>query len=275
MKENYKVMVVDDEQIMLDAIATQMPWEKYQISIVKTAAHAIEAMEYLQNYEVNLILVDIRMPVINGIGFIQIAREQNRALEFIAISGYADFSYVQQVLRLGARDYLLKPFDEATLLKAVQDAKAEWEQRRFFSDLQNIVINKPDTASGTHAAYSGPVSQVLRIIDDEIGNKDLTLKWICAQRLFLNENYLCKKFQEEVKQRFSAYLFEHRMILAMRLIAKTPNVHIQAVARETGFGDNAQYFSISFKKYTGYTPTEYRRHIHSGTWRKLENEFDH
>ncbi len=263
MRENYKIMVVDDEPIMREAIASQVPWEKHQIDLVKSAAHAIEAMEYLQDHKVDLILVDIKMPVISGIDLIKLVREKNNSVEFVVISGYADFFYAQQTLRLGARDYLLKPFDETTLLNTVIAAKEEWEQRKLLSDLHDNGIKIMQNVSDTRKAYSTTVSQVLKIISEEIANKDLSLKWISTERMFLNENYLCKRFQEEVQQRFSAYLFEHRMILAMQLISKDPDIQIQTVAKETGFGDNSQYFSISFKKYTGYTPTEYRSHIHS------------
>ncbi len=263
MRETYKVMVVDDEPIVRDAIATQVPWEKHRIEIVKAAAHAIEAMEFLEHHEVHLILADIQMPVINGLEMIRRTREQTMALDFIVISGYADFSYVQQSLRLGARDYLLKPFDETALLNTVIAARDAWEQRRLLAGLKDGGIAVAQAAAGERTVYSSTVSQVLSIIEEELSNNELTLKWISTEKLFLNENYLCKKFQDEVRQRFSTYLFEHRMLLAMRLIAKDPDVQIQNVARESGFGDNAQYFSSCFKKYTGYTPTEYRRHIHS------------
>ena len=274
MRENYKVMVVDDEPIVREAIATQIPWEKHRIEIVKTAAHAIEAMEYLAANEVHLILVDIKMPVISGIEMIRRTREQNTAVEFIVISGYADFSYAQQLMRLGARDYLLKPFNEESLLNTVKAARNEWEQRKLISDLQDTGA-APGPAAGEAVLYSPTIARVLKIIDEEIANKDLSLKLISAERMFLSDNYLGKKFHEEVKQRFSTYLFEHRMILAMRLISKDPDVQIQSVARETGFGDNSQYFSISFKKYTGYTPTEYRRHIHGELWREHPGELNH
>ena len=261
MQENFKVMVVDDEPIMREALASQIPWDQYQITLVKSAAHAIEAMDYLAEHDADLILVDIKMPVINGIDLIKLIREKNTTIEIVVISGFAEFSYVQQTLRLGVRDYLLKPFDEATLLSVVLAAKEAWQQKKMLSDLQENSAQAQQHAARTGKPYSATVMQVLRIIDEEIANKDLSLKWISAERMFLNENYLCKRFQEEVKQRFSAYLLEHRMILAMRLMTRDADMQIQTVARETGFGDNAQYFSISFKKYTGYTPTEFRSHI--------------
>lgn len=275
MRETYQVMVVDDEPIMREAIATQVPWGEHGIALVKAAAHAMEAMEYLQEHEVHLILADIKMPVINGIELIQKVRELHPAIEFIVISGYADFSYAQQTLRLGARDYLLKPFNETVLLNAVIAAKDAWEERKLMATLQGSGVFGPEAPPADRSAYSKTVAQVLKIIDEEIGNRELSLKWISAERMFLNENYLCKRFQEEVKQRFSTYLYEHRMMLAMRLIAKSPDIQIQNVARETGFGDNSQYFSISFKKFTGYTPTEYRKHMHSGIWRERQNELNH
>ena len=98
-------------------------------------------------------------------------------------------------------------------------------------------------------------------MQEEISNEELSLKWISAQKLFLNENYLSKVFQKEVGQKFSAYLLDRRMMLAMEMLARDGDALILDVARAAGFGENSQYFSSSFKKYTGYTPTEYKKYI--------------
>lgn len=109
--------------------------------------------------------------------------------------------------------------------------------------------------------YSQTIQKILRTVQEEISNEELSLKWISANKLFLNENYLSKVFQKEVGQKFSAYLLERRMMLAMEMLAKDSDTLISEVAREAGFGDNSQYFSSTFKKYTGYTPTEFKKYI--------------
>ncbi|MGN1018815.1 MAG: response regulator [Aristaeellaceae bacterium] len=263
MDDVYRVMVVDDEPIVREAIASLIPWEKHQISIVKTAAHAVEALDYLRKNDVELMLVDVCLPVMDGLELIRQVRQMDRGIEFVVISGYSDFSYAQQAVRLGVRDYILKPVDEASLLAVLKAGRDAWEQKRLMRQLQQggMSLPMPETTGARH--HSPTVTRLLAIVEEEIANEQLSLKWISSEKMYLNENYLSKLFQKELHQRFSAYLLERRMLLAMRLMLHDPDILIQTVARETGFGNSAQYFSIAFKKYTGYTPTDYRRMLTS------------
>lgn len=262
MEKAYRLMVVDDERIVREAIASHIPWETYGIRVVFTAANALEALEYLQNNQAELILADIRMPVMDGIELLKRAKRLDAETDFIILSGYADFSYAQEALRHGARDYLLKPLDEAALVTAVLKCKNEKENRRFLKEIgTNPALTRILPESQKQKTYSQTIQKTLRTVQEEISNEELSLKWISANKLFLNENYLSKVFQKEVGQKFSAYLLERRMMLAMELLAKDGDTLISEVARTAGFGDNSQYFSSTFKKYTGYTPTEFKKYI--------------
>ena len=80
MSDMYRVMVVDDEPIVRKAIADQIAWSKYQISVVKTAAHAVEALDYLRENDVELMLVDVRLPVMDGLELIRQVKQINDLL---------------------------------------------------------------------------------------------------------------------------------------------------------------------------------------------------
>lgn len=259
MSDMYRVMVVDDEPIVRKAIADQIDWSKYQISVVKTAAHAVEALDYLRENDVELMLVDVRLPVMDGLELIRQVKQIKRDVEFVVISGYSDFTYAQQAMRLGVRDYILKPVDEASLLNAIKAGRDAWEQKRFLHQLQEVGATVPKVESTQSHRHSATVTRLLSIVEEEIANENLSLKWISSEKMFLNENYLSKLFQKELKQRFSSYILERRMLTAMRLMIHHPDMMIQEIARDTGFGDNSQYFSLTFKKYSGYTPREYRK----------------
>ena len=262
MESTYRLMVVDDERIVREAIASHIPWETHGISVVLAAANALEALEYLQNNQAELILADIRMPVMDGIELLKRVKRLNAETDFIILSGYADFSYAQEALRCGARDYLLKHLDEAALVNAVLKCKDEKESRRFLNGIgRNPALTRILPEMQKQKTYSQTIQKILRTVQEEISNEELSLKWISANKLFLNENYLSKVFQKEVGQKFSAYLLERRMMLAMEMLAKDSDTLISEVAREAGFGDNSQYFSSTFKKYTGYTPTEFKKYI--------------
>lgn len=262
MDKPYRIMIVDDEHIVRDAIASSLPWKENGVTVAMAASNAIEALEYLKEHEVDLVLTDIKMPVIDGIELLKRVRADNENVDFIILSGYADFTYAQEALRNGARDYLLKPLDEGALLHAVLKCKSEKENKQFLTEVgNNPVFSRLRKTPEKSSHYSQTIQKMMQLVQEEISNEDLSLKWISSQKLFLNENYLGKVFQKEVGQKFSAWLLDKRMLLAMELLAGEEDVLVLDVARAAGFGENSQYFSSTFKKYTGYTPTEYRRHI--------------
>ncbi|MGI6008390.1 MAG: response regulator transcription factor [Ruminococcus sp.] len=265
MNEEYNIMIVDDEKYVREAIQDAVEWENYGVEVVKTAANAPEALDYLERAKkheegykkVDLILTDVRMPVVNGIDLIrQVARDYPK-VDTIIISGYAEFDYARQALRYGAKDYLLKPISEGALIDAVLNRKNSREKK----ELLEQTGESQEPAENIH--YSSTVRRIISIVNNEISNEDLSLKWISANRLFLNENYLGKLFQKETGRKFNTWLLEKRMTMAMRLMAEDPDAQIQSIADQTGYGNNSQYFSIAFKKYTGKTPSEYKKILRS------------
>lgn len=100
---------------------------------------------------------------------------------------------------------------------------------------------------------------LLAYVQTHLDNEALSLKWLAQEVVHMNEAYLSKLFIKETGQRFSHYLMALRMIKAQELIAGSEEDRIYEVARQVGFGNNPQYFSQIFKKYTGLTPSEYKR----------------
>ncbi|WP_158584614.1 response regulator [Lachnotalea sp. AF33-28] len=268
MKNNYRIMVVDDEHIVREAISSSIPWEKYQVEVVYAAANAVDALEYLKDHEVDMMLVDIRMPVMDGLELLKQLRGRRADIDFVILSGHADFHYAQQAIHYGAREYLLKPLDAASLLNVVTKCRDERQQKQLMDMMrENPAMNRILANVSDPGNYPQTVGRIIKIVDEEIANEELSLKWISAKKLFLNENYLSRVFQKETGQRFSSYLAERRMLLAMQKLAYSPEEMILDVARATGFGDNSQYFSSTFKKFTGYTPSEYRRYMREGKFK--------
>lgn len=103
------------------------------------------------------------------------------------------------------------------------------------------------------------ISKVIDIVNRNLGNPDLSLKMVANKILYMNPDYLGKLFRQETGQRFSAYLTKQRIERAVDLIIEMDEVKVITLAEMIGFGDNPQYFSQVFKKYTGYTPSEYRK----------------
>ena len=101
------------------------------------------------------------------------------------------------------------------------------------------------------------VSQIYVYVEQHLQDSALTLKWIAENYLFMNVDYVSKKFYKETGQKFSQYLTKMRIGKAKELITKNPEEPIKNVAEQVGCGNNPQYFSQLFKKQTGMTPTDY------------------
>lgn len=111
----YRVMIVDDEKYIRRSIINRVDWEKYGLEVVGEAADGEEAYARVQLYQPDIILVDIRMPVLDGLGLIKLLAEEHRHIKVIILSAYQDFAYAKTAIQLGVEDYLLKPIDEVEL----------------------------------------------------------------------------------------------------------------------------------------------------------------
>lgn len=102
------------------------------------------------------------------------------------------------------------------------------------------------------------IRRTIDIIEEQLGNAKLSLNWVAKEKLYMNPDYLGKLFKKETGYKFSHYVMKRRMELAKQLMAKE-DLRIFELAERLGFGNNPQYFSQVFKRWTGCTPSEYRR----------------
>lgn len=111
-----EVLLVDDEPFILQGLQVLVDWEKegYHIS---TASNGKEALDYVSSNPVDLIISDIKMPVMTGVELLKAIRtELNQDTYFVILSGYAEFSYAQEALRFDCTDYILKPVESEQLI---------------------------------------------------------------------------------------------------------------------------------------------------------------
>lgn len=123
-----RTMLVDDEPFILQGLSVLIDWEAEGYEIVKTAVNGMEALEYLRENQVDLIIADIRMPVMSGLQLLEIIREEKiSGAYFIILSGYNDFQYAQKAIRYSCMDYILKPVQKEGLLKSLRNAVKDKE----------------------------------------------------------------------------------------------------------------------------------------------------
>ncbi len=116
-----KAMLVDDEPFILQGLSVLIDWETEGYEIVKKASDGREALDYLRENNVDLIITDIRMPRLSGLELLETIRNENISDAYvIVLSGYNDFKYVRAALRHSCMDYILKPVQKEQLITKYQ-----------------------------------------------------------------------------------------------------------------------------------------------------------
>jgi len=118
---NMKVLLVDDEPFILQGLSVLIDWQAEGFDIVKMASNGKEALDYLRENPVDLIIADITMPVMTGLELLQTIREEEVSdAFFVILSGYNDFKYAQKAIRYSCMDYMVKPVQKAGLLEVLR-----------------------------------------------------------------------------------------------------------------------------------------------------------
>jgi len=174
-------------------------------------------------------------------------------LDIAAAKSYAIGQYVS-LIRLAEPDETdryyrrLPAFLETSSLQAMGDMLGE------------IVRDIAESRYRRHMVkYTAIVQRMVEIVDEHIGNSDLSLQMVAGEMLYMNADYLGKLFKKETGEKFSNYVMRQRIERATAWIDENADVRIFELAEKLGFGDNPQYFSQVFKKQMGCTPTEYMR----------------
>ena len=116
-----KVLLVDDEPFILQGLTVLIDWNAENCEIVKTASNGQEALDYLLHNSVDLIIADIKMPIMTGLELLaQIREEKISKAYFIVLSGYNDFKFAQTAIRYSCMDYILKPVQKENLLESIR-----------------------------------------------------------------------------------------------------------------------------------------------------------
>ncbi len=140
----YSVLVVDDEARQREAVIKSVDWQGAGFNVVGDAENGIEALEQLEKLEPDLILTDIKMPLMTGLELARKAREVRPATKLVILSGYDDFEYAQEAFKYNVIRYLLKPISAQELgdelIKIREEMDYEFEQLKTGTSDENTSI---------------------------------------------------------------------------------------------------------------------------------------
>ena len=116
---NINLLIVDDEDLDREGLLNEIDWQQYGITEIKVARTGIEAIKIMEEYKVNILITDINMPVLNGIKLAEHAKKKDQFTKIIFISGYDNFEYAKDAIKLDASGYILKPVDTDELIEVI------------------------------------------------------------------------------------------------------------------------------------------------------------
>lgn len=247
-RDKKKVILVDDEKAVVESISKVVAWEFWGFSLADTCLNAFQALDAIRRVSPDIVITDIKMPVMDGIQLIQKTREFNEQVIFIILSGYGEFELAKRAMKEGVREFLLKPCSEEEIIEALNNScrpgDEELPEERMEADRDFV-----DT--------------ILHYLDRHYAEETINLKWVARELVFLNEDYIGKRFRQRTGRRFTSYLNEVRVDKAKEYLKTCQDAANDQIAAKVGFGNNPKYFEKVFKKYVGCTPKEYKKRIHT------------
>lgn len=253
------IMIVEDEPRTRTGLhKTLERWAAGRHRVVAVDS-ASAALKWIDAEPVDLIVTDIRMPEMDGLTLLKEVRERGKQTEAIILSGYPEFDYAQEAIRLGVVNYLVKPVHKQKMIDAVAQALALQENRRRFHSISEHMQDEMIADHGGRALRA-PVKEAIRYVERNLGG-ELSLREVSAH-VHLNASYFSFLFKEQTGINFSEFVTRARIEKAKKLLLTTDLTNAE-IAEQSGYR-TPKYFVRLFRELEGETPGQYRKRKDSG-----------
>ena len=185
-----KVFLVEDESIVREGLKKNIPWQEYGYQFTGEASDGEMALPMIRKIRPDVLITDIKMPFMDGLALSQIVTQEIPEIKIVIISGYDEFEYAQQAIRVGVEQYLLKPITKGTLRKVLLEIRekieSEQEQKNYLETFQNEMKEYENYArrSFLEKVFSGVFS--VQQIYEEAAKISLDLDGPCYNLILLN-----------------------------------------------------------------------------------------
>ncbi|MDO5406003.1 MAG: response regulator [Eubacteriales bacterium] len=250
----FRLLIADDEMIERAVLYKTLSRNLGDQCEIFQAENGREALKVYEEKKIQIAILDIEMPGINGIQAAEQIREKDKDCCIIFLTAFDEFAYAKKAITVRAMDYLLKPYNEQELMLVLDEAMRQVAGDRAASSGVGQQLSQDTEPEGGDIR----MTRVMEIITDYIRENymyELSMQEL-ARMMNYSEAYFCKLFKQCFNQNFTSYLTEYRVNMAKQLLAE-PTVNVKEIGKAVGYGD-ANYFAKVFKRITGQSPTEYR-----------------
>ena len=240
----YRVLLIDDENIIVEGLRRVVRWADYNCQVVGTACDAEEGTRLIRALHPHILFTDIRMPGRDGLSMVAALRSEYPDMQVAILTGYRDFAYAQEAIRLGVARFLLKP----SKMEEITEALPVMTQRLD----KQPTIQEEEEQSQTAGSFI--VHQALSFMENNYSQK-LTLQ-VVADCCYVSQWHLSKLLNRYAEKSFYDILNAIRIQKAKELLAD-PKLKIGEIGEMVGYADTA-HFARTFRKLEGMSANEYR-----------------
>ncbi|MBO7357695.1 MAG: response regulator [Lachnospiraceae bacterium] len=255
----WKVVIVDDEPIIVEGLSKAIKWDDYNCTVVGFAYNGVEGLELIKKESPDIIFSDISMPNMDGLKMIAAIKSTLPNTQITILTGFRNFDYAKEAISLGVTRYLLKPskFDE--LIEAIN---VMTEKLKSIAPVEEAAAEESDSFADESIDLQNPansfiVKNAMEYINDHYSEKLKLLD--VAEQIYVSQWHLSKLLNKHTGKNFSEILNGIRIDKAKELL-KNPSYRICDIAEEVGFTD-LTHFSRVFKKTEGISANEYRNKL--------------
>ncbi len=248
------ILIVEDEKMIRMGIRVILQNGDIPHQMIRECRNGKEAIELLKETVYDLVITDIRMPGMDGIQLSEWIcnhiEEENRP-SIIAVSGYAEFNYVREIMKNGAVDYILKPVDNEELIQLC------WKiEEAYKNKLRERGIYQEDGGEVPNSTFLNR-KKIQEAVDYIYRNYKKNLDMVeVSNYVSMNYTVFSSEFKKYTHQSFPSFLKKLRIEKAKRLIKQT-DLKLNEIAQRVGFEDQARFAKV-FKEETGISPKTYR-----------------
>ncbi len=239
----YRVVLIDDEKRIVEGLRKVVRWQDFGCQVAGDAGDAISGAALIRQVHPHILFTDIRMPGDDGLTMLAGLRSEFPHMQVVVLTGYREFNYAQEAIRLGVTRFLLKP----SKLDEIHDALRVATER--LSAQAPAEENKENRYAQSHI-----VSHAIAYMEAHYAEK-LTLQEV-ADSCYVSQWHLSKLLNKETRGTFYDALNEIRVREAKLLLAD-PKLRVGDIGALVGYQDSA-HFARVFKKLTGMSANEYR-----------------
>lgn len=240
----WKVMIADDENYMLEAMENLIDWKKMECQLIFKARNGQVLLEQMKKNPPDIIITDIKMPLVSGIEVAKYVYENRLPIKVIILSAYAEFQYAQEAIKYDVCGYIIKTSVIEMLPGMIQKAIGK--------------LSTPlEPEKDNEEYYSDDILGRLQKYIAEHYTDKLNLTQI-AQDIHANGSYLSRLYKTKTGQNLFDVINKMKLEKAKEYMSQ--GMRIYEIAQLVGF-DDVSYFSRVFRKYEGCSPREYENRL--------------